>query len=152
MNAGLSTFAQALQEMIVAPPDLLASMEVEQGNLLCLRVFVEALARDDFATAFALLADEVSYALCGGGATPFQLDGDGRAAVEAGILANFGAVDFEAVEIETLVAQGDKIVAIERERGHWRASGLPFDQRMLLEYTFTQGKLRTYRGWVLPGG
>ena len=76
--------------------------------------------------------------------------GRGRVEVEDGIRRNFGVMTFERVDIETLSAQGDVVMIVIRQRGHWRHNGDEFDERGLLEYQFRDGRIQRYRCFVLP--
>jgi hypothetical protein len=42
------------------------------------------------------------------------------------------------------------MVLIGRQQGHWLASGVVFDERVVLELTFRDGRLGRFRGWILP--
>jgi ketosteroid isomerase-like protein len=122
----------------------------EAANVRCLCRFYAAIAADDFAGAMQLLHADSSYAMYAGGPVPFRMAGRGAAEVEEGIRRNFGVMTFEWIEIDTLTAQGDLVVFILRQRGHWRHNGEEFDERAMLEFRFRDGRIERYRGWMLP--
>jgi hypothetical protein len=66
------------------------------------------------------------------------------------IRRNSGVLTFEQVEIESLAAQGDLVVMVIRQRGHWRHNGEEFDERGLLEFRVRAARVLGYRGVVLP--
>jgi ketosteroid isomerase-like protein len=116
-----------------------------------LRRFIDAIANADFVTAEALVADDAEYEMFAVGTEmPLRMSGRGRAEIVANMRHNFGAMVFENVEVDTLVAQGDVVVMIARQRGRWRATDAPFDDRVVLRYRFRDGKLVNYRGWAMP--
>jgi ketosteroid isomerase-like protein len=127
-----------------------ASKGAEQQNIECLKRFFSALARGEFEAAFVLMTDDAEYSMYAGGAIPFQMSGRGRVAVQTGVRNNYSAIAFDDVEIDSLIAQGDVVVVIARQRGRWRASQVEFDERILLRYGFRDGRLCSYRGWILP--
>ena len=58
---------------------------------------------------------------------------------------NFGSVDDQRPEISNVIAQGDSVVLIGRERGTIRASGEPYDVQFVEKFTFRDGRLAAIR-------
>ena len=76
--------------------------------------------------------------------------GSGRVEVDEGLRRNFGVLTFEEIVMESLAAQGDLVIAVFRQRGHWRHNGEGFDERVMVEFRFRAGLIVAYRGWVVP--
>lgn len=127
-----------------------AAKHAEAANVRRLAEFYAAIAADDYAVAMRLVDPEPSYAMYAGGPVPFRMAGRGLAEVEEGLRRNFGVMTFESVDVETLSAQGDIVVILIRQRGHWRHNGEEFDERAMLEYRFRGNRIERYRAWMLP--
>lgn len=150
MQPGFVRLAAQLVEAFERGDGAATDKRVETEHVRCLGELFAAIAADDYAGAMRYLDPDASYALYAGGPVPFRMAGRGLAEVEEGIRRNFGVLTFEWVEIETLAAQGDVVVMIIRQRGHWRHNGEEFDERGMLEYRFRDGRIARYRGWALP--
>lgn len=150
VNTGLASFVRQMEDAFRRHDRAAAAKADEHVNVACLQAFFAALARDDFDAAFALLGNDIEYSVFAAGPIPLQMSGRGRLEVQTGIRNNFSALTFDSVDVDTLVAQGDVIVVIARQIGRWLASEVPFDERVVLRYGFRDGKLISYRGWILP--
>jgi len=150
VDRGLTALCGRLEALFEAGDPQAAGKAREARHVATLRTIFAALARRDFEAAFAHLAPDTRYQLSAGGQIPFQMSGVGRTAVQDGIRTNFGAVAYDRIDIDTLVAQGDVVVIIARQVGRWRESGVAFDERIMLEYVFRDDQVLSYRGWVLP--
>lgn len=150
LNAGLMSFVEQLDACLLRGDRHAAEKRDEARNVACLKALYGAIARRDFAAAFAQLDDEPQYSIYSGGPIPFQMTGRGRREVEEGVRSNFSTLSFDAVDVDTLVAQGDEVVIILRQRGVWLESGVAFDERAMLQFRFRGGRVAHYRGWVLP--
>ena len=150
MQPGFIRLAEQLTEAFARDDVGSDRKSVEAANVRSLATFYSAIATDDYEKAVQLLAADSSYAMYAGGAVPFRMAGRGVAEVEDGIRRNFGVMTIEWVDVETLAAQGDVVVIVIRQRGHWRHNGDEFDERAMLEYRFRDGRIERYRGWMLP--
>jgi ketosteroid isomerase-like protein len=150
VHRGLTSLVERFAEYVHCYGGAATKVE-ERRNVDCLRLIFAAAARGDFDTVFAGLTDDTEYVIFASGEVPFQMHAHGRGEVQAGMRHNFTSVDFEGIDVDTLVAEGDQVVFIARQRGRWLASGVAFDERIVLEYTFRDGLVSRYRGWILPG-
>ena len=150
MQPGFMRLSDQLVEAFARDDAASDDKSLEAANVRCLCRFYAAIAADDYAAAMQLADPDPSYAMYAGGAVPFRMAGRGVAEVEEGIRRNFGVMTFEWVEIDTLTAQGDIVVFIIRQRGHWRHNGEEFDERAMLEFRFRNGRIERYRAWMLP--
>jgi len=149
-DRGLADFAARFGDLFAQRDANAAAKSVEAAHVACLQTIFTALAHGDFDAAFSHLTPDTTYVIYAGGRIPFQMAGQGRAVVQEGMRTNFGAVAFERIDIDTLVAQGDVVVIVARQRGRWRESGVAFDERVMLEYVFAGDLVASYRGWILP--
>jgi uncharacterized protein len=113
----------------------------EAENVRLLREQYQAIARGDFDAAFALLADDVDFEVVGPPDGPFLGRWRGRAQVEEAVRTNFARVEDQHPEVQSLVAQGDTVVLIARERGRYRDSGRPYDVHWVQQFTFRDGRI-----------
>ncbi|MDX2167810.1 MAG: nuclear transport factor 2 family protein [Deltaproteobacteria bacterium] len=151
IDPGLAALAAKFAECFAQHDAAAAAKSVESRHVATLGAIFTALAHGDFDTAFTYLTPDTSYMLTAAGPICFQMAGEGRSAVQDGMRTNFGAVAYDEIAVDTLVAQGDVIVIIARQRGRWRASGVAFDERIMLEYLFAGEQVKRYRGWILSG-
>jgi ketosteroid isomerase-like protein len=91
---------------------------------------------DEFAT---FLTEDAQLSIAG---IP-PLDGvwRGRDAVVAATKKNFGMIDNQQPDIERMVAQGDSVVVLLRERGTFKAEGRAYSVRVVQWFTFENGKI-----------
>lgn len=150
MQPGLAGIGEQMLEAFHRGDAAVADKRVEAENVRCLAAFFTAIGRGDVEAALAQLADDAAYAIYSGGPHPFRMAGRGRVELEDGVRRNFGVITFERVDIESLAAQGDLLLVVLRQRGHWRHNGEEFNERALLEYRFRDGRIVHYRGWVTP--
>lgn len=150
MQPGLARIEEQLREAFHAGDARAGDKATEAAHVRCLAAFYGAIGRGDFEAALASLADAPSFAMYAGGPQPFRMSGRGRVEVADGIRRNFGVITFERVDIESLVAQGDLVLVVLRQRGHWRHNGEEFDDRGVLEFGFAEGRIAHYRGFMMP--
>ena len=58
---------------------------------------------------------------------------------------NFDSVEHQRPEISNVIAQGDSVVLIGRERGTIRATSEPYDVQFVHKFTFRDGRLTAIR-------
>lgn len=150
MQPGFARLAEQMFSAFERDDGNVDAKRVEADHVRHLAEFYAAIAADDYATAMRRVDPESTYAMYAGGPVPFRMAGRGLAEIEDGMRRNFGVMTFEWVDIETLSAQGDVVVIIIRQRGHWRHNGEEFDERAMLEYRFRDGRIERYRAWMLP--
>ena len=150
MQPGLVRIREQMVEAFHRGDAAVAEKRAELENVHCLGAFYDAMGRGDIDAALGMLADDSSYAIYSGGPQPFRMAGRGRVEVEEGIRRNFGVITFEHIEVGSLSAQGELVMLVLRQRGHWRHNGEEFDERALLEFSFRGGRIIRYRGWLMP--
>lgn len=58
---------------------------------------------------------------------------------------NFAQVDEQQPEIQSVVAQGNMVVVIGKDRGRFRPTGRRYDFHCVYEFTFKDGKVVSLR-------
>ena len=104
-----------------------------------------AIARGDFAAAAADAVDDVRLEILAPPEFPFVRRARGRDEFIHAMVANFGALENQQPEIGNVVAQGDTVVLVGRERGRFRESGAPYSVEFVHRFTFRKGRLAAIR-------
>ncbi len=99
----------------------------------------DAIIQGDFDAFGASVTDDVELNISGFGV----MDGTwrGRDEVVAVTRKNFALVAEQKPEIESIVADGDRIAVLLRERGVFKADGQAYDVRGVQWFTFANGKI-----------
>ena len=104
-----------------------------------------AIARGDFAAAVANALDDVHFEIFAPPEFGFVRQARGREQLLRAIQTNFAAVENQQPEIINVVAQGETIVLIGRERGTHRESGAAYAVEFVHRFTFRGGRLASLR-------
>ena len=122
-----------------------AAKNAEAANVRRLQEQYRALARGDFPAFLDHFADDIKMEIIGPDDVPFVGEWSGRQQVAEAVRRNFAMVEDQKPEILSLVAQGDLLVVIARERGRFRATGRAYDVHFVQVFTFRDGKVRHFR-------
>lgn len=110
-----------------------------------MQAIFEAFGRGDVPGVLAHLAEDVEWRAPGPAAVPYLGERSGHAGA-AEFFTQLGTnVEFESFEPLAFVAEGDRVVALGRERGRVRATGKTFDNEWALVFTFSGGKVTRFR-------
>lgn len=146
----LQAFADQLSPALKMFDLNVAEKAPEQANVGVIQAFYEALARGDFDATHYYLWDEIEFELYGVEPLPYLIKAKGLGEVMVGLRQNLASTEWTTINIETLVAQGEQVVLIVTEAGHYRQTKDPFHRRSVLEYHLYQQKLLRFRGWTFP--
>jgi ketosteroid isomerase-like protein len=143
----IDTLAQAFREGDTAA----ASKQVEAENVGRLQEFYRTLARGDFPAAVDCMAGDIEIEIHAPAEFSFVSRARGPEAVLAALQANFSKVEDQRPETLALVAQGDAVIVLARERGRLRLSGKPYDVQWVQCYRFRDGKIARFREIAASG-
>jgi ketosteroid isomerase-like protein len=122
----------------------------EAENLQRLQAFYALLGHGQFSEAANAMTEDVEFEIY----TPpmFGFVGRARGRVEAlaALQQNFAWVEAQQPETLSLVAQGDQLVVIGRERGRLRATGEAYDVHWTQIFEFRNGQIARFREWSGP--
>jgi ketosteroid isomerase-like protein len=107
-----------------------------------------SIARGDFAAVLDSWDDEIDYEIHGPAGSLLVGYWHGKNNVAAAVARNFGALQDQEAEVISLVAQGDTIVILARERGKVRATGKPYNCHWVQFFTFADDKLKRFRALI----
>ncbi|HYY97061.1 MAG TPA: nuclear transport factor 2 family protein [Pyrinomonadaceae bacterium] len=119
-------------------------MSTEENKRVVLNVF-EMFGRGDVPGLLSLVADDAEWAAPGPGVVSYFGERRGpEGALE--FFKNLGAdVEFESFEPGDLIAEGDRVVVLGRERGRVRRTGKTFDNAWALVFTIREGRIAGFR-------
>jgi ketosteroid isomerase-like protein len=119
-------------------------MSTEVNKRVVQAVF-EMFGRGDVPGLLAIIAEDAEWAAPGPETVPYFGERTGReGALE--FFRNLGEnVEFESFEPGDLIAEGDRVVALGRERGRVRSTGKTFDNRWALVFTIREGMIAGFR-------
>lgn len=117
----------------------------EARNVERLQSLYRALSRGDFAGAAEALTEDVTFEISGPPSFEFVRRARGRKAALDAMVENFSKVEDQKPEVLSLVAQGNAIVVIARERGRLLATGTEYDLHWTQLFEFRDGLVARFR-------
>ncbi len=118
-------------------------MSAEENKRTVQSIF-EAFGRGDIAGVLEHVSEDVTWKAPGPEVVSYFGDRRGHAGA-AEFFAGLGSnVDFESFEPGAVVAEGDRVVVLGRERGRVRGTGKSFDNDWALVFTFGGGKVTRF--------
>ncbi len=117
-----------------------AGKALEAENVRVIEEVFRAIARKDFDALGGLLADDVTFEIVGPGG-PFAARAEGRERVVEAARGNFAQIEEQRPEILLVVAQGDNVVVVGKERGRYRPTGREYELHWMHQYKLAGGKV-----------
>jgi ketosteroid isomerase-like protein len=93
----------------------------------------------------AHLAEDVGWRAPGPSSVPYLGDRRGHSGATEFFVLLGTNVEFESFEPGVFIAEGDRVVALGRERGRVRGTGKTFDNEWALVFTFAGGKVTDFQ-------
>ncbi len=144
-QAVIARFLDALPPAFADGDPNAAAKAAEADNVRRIQEQYRAIARGDFAAALAYLADDIDMEVVGPPELPFAGRWRGRDQVADAWAKNFGMLEDQRPEIQSVTAQGDTVVIVARERGRFRTTGRAYDVHWVQLFTFRDGKVARFR-------
>ncbi len=119
-------------------------MSTEENKRVVQSIF-EAFGRGDVPGVLAHLADDVEWKAPGPASVPYLGERRGHGGATEFFVQLGTNVDFEYFEPGAFIAEGDRVVALGRERGRVKGTGKTFDNDWALVFTFGGGKVTDFR-------
>jgi ketosteroid isomerase-like protein len=117
----------------------------ESTNVWRVQESYRAIARGDFAGFLDMLTEDVEMEFVGSPRVPFAGRWRGRDEAARAVQENFAQVEEQRPEILSVVAQGDLVVIVARERGRFRKSGRAYETHWVQIFTIREGKIARFR-------
>jgi hypothetical protein len=133
----IETFQAAFRE----GDENVANKLEEAQNVRRVEEVFRLIASKDFKALDGILADDVTLEIVGSPDTPMAGLTQGSQRVIETLENNFAQVEEQQPEIQSVVAQGDTVVVIGRDRGRFRPTGRNYDLHWMHQYTFKGGKI-----------
>jgi ketosteroid isomerase-like protein len=143
----MSAFIQALRPASQAEDPLVAGKTAEDRRVSQVVAMYEAMARGDGNAVRDLLTDDAELEIDGPPEAPTTGHWKGRDQVLAGAARNYGQLEDQRPELLSVVAQGDLVAVIARERGRVRATGREYEMAWVHLYTFRGNQVRRIYGF-----
>jgi ketosteroid isomerase-like protein len=141
MSDALTRFIDRLHDAFHEGDARSADKAEEARNVACLQNLFRALLGPDPEGFSAGLAEDVVMEIVGPATIPLVGCWRGRPAVLEAVARNFGLVAEQEPEVLSVVAQGDLVVVVGRERGMYRPTGKRYELHMVQTHTFRAGQL-----------
>ncbi|HEX8293372.1 MAG TPA: nuclear transport factor 2 family protein [Pyrinomonadaceae bacterium] len=119
-------------------------MSAEENKRTVQSIF-EAFGRGDIPGVLEHVSEDVTWDAPGPGVVTYFGDRRGHAGATEFFVQLGTSVDFEHFEPSAFVAEGDRVVALGRERGRVKETGKTFDNEWALVFTFGGGKVVGFR-------
>ena len=134
-------FIDRLQHAFREGDEQAAGKTAEAENVRVIEEVFRAIARKDFDALGGLLAEDVTFEIVGPGGGPMAARAEGRGRVIEAARGNFAQVEEQRPEILSVVAQGDTVVVVGKERGRFRSTGREYELHWMHEYKLVGGKV-----------
>ena len=124
----------------------------EQDNVRLLTEQYRAIGQGDIEAFAGLLAEDVEFEVLGPPEVPFLGRWQGRQPVAEAVWRNFALLEDQRPEVSSVVAQGDTVVVVLRERGRVRPTGKDYAFECVQLHTFRDGQSVRVRELVVNAG
>jgi ketosteroid isomerase-like protein len=138
-------FINALHDGFLQGDERAADKNAEARHVALLQEQYRAVQRGDFAAFGALLDDEIDFEIVGPREIPIVGRHRGRDQVAAAVRKNFGMLEDQRPNVQSVVAQGDTVVVHGQETGRVRDTGRAYDIHWVQILTFRDGKVVRFR-------
>lgn len=135
------SFTRALHPRLPTEDPTYDGKLLEDRQVRAIQRMFEALARADVATFMDGVHPDVDLEIFGPADFPWIRRAHGLTKFRAAVEHNVATVNEPRPEVLNVVAQGDIVVLIARERGRLRESGREYDVHIVYEFTFRDGKV-----------
>ncbi|OWK36604.1 nuclear transport factor 2 family protein [Fimbriiglobus ruber] len=143
--AVLAKFIEDLHPAFEAGDPAAAQKSAEAACVGLVQDQYRAVVRGDFAAFLVSMAEDIELENIGPPAIPFVGCWRGRAEVAEAIRRNFSWLEDQQPEVLTVVAQGDTVIVIARERGRFKPTGRAYDMHWVQQFTFKDGRVARFR-------
>lgn len=137
----IAQFLDNLRPAFAAGDPSAAGKSTEASCVAVVEEQYRAITRGDFAAFLATLAEDIELEIVGPPAVPFVGRWRGRDEVADAVRRNFGCVEDQRPEVLSVVAQGDTVVVVARERGRFRPTGREYDMHWTQVFTIQGGRV-----------
>lgn len=151
MSQAISQFIDGLTGAFNAGDANFAEKRSEAQNVQKLQSLYRALTSGDFKAAIAAMTDDVEMEIKAPAELGFVCHARGGEQMLAALQQNFSQVEAQQPEVVSLVAQGDTVVIIAREKGRIRPTGRSYDLHWVQQYEFRNGKIARFMELTAPG-
>jgi uncharacterized protein len=144
MQEMMNGFVEQVWSSFQQGDNCVGAKATEAQNVRCLQALYRALGQGDFAAFQNALAEEVEMEVSTTAGGSFHGRWRGASQVTAAVQNNFAQLQESTPTIDEVVAQGESVVVVARERGRFR-TGETYDVHWVQWFTFRSGKVARFR-------
>ena len=133
-------FIDRLQDAFREGDRNVAGKALEAENVRVIEEVFRVIARKEFDALGGLLPHDVTFEIVGSGG-PMAARAEGRERVVEAARGNFAQIEDQRPEVLSVVAQGDMVVVVGKERGRFRATGREYEVHWMHQYRLEGGKV-----------
>lgn len=133
-------FINTLQAAFREGDENIESKSEETENVRRVEEFFRSIADGDFEALAEIFADDITMEIVGSDSMPMTCLVRGRKQVIETLRNNFAQVEQQREEIHSVIAQGNTVVVVGRERGRFRPTGKLYDLHWMHQYTIENGR------------
>ena len=116
----------------------------EKENKKIVEAVFESFGRGDIVGMLGYVSEDVVWSAPGSSLVSYYGERRGHEGVKDFFGQLGSSVTFEQFELLDLIAEGDKVVALGRERGRVGKTGKSFDNDWAIAFTISGGKVATF--------
>ncbi len=121
------------------------SKETESANVDRLVAMYRAVGLGDFQTVLDYFDEDMDMEIIGPSIIPISGRWRGKAQIAAALVRNFSMFEDQRPEVQTVVAQADRVVVVGHEQGRFKPTGRPYEIHWVQIFTFRDGKVVRFR-------
>lgn len=137
----VTRFIEALQPAFETGDAKAAEKTAERENVDQIRRMYESIRDGDYAAFQAFLAEDVELEMAGPPECPIAGRWKGRDQVLEATARNYGQLEDQRPEVTSVLAQGDTVAVMGRERGRIRATGREYELPWMHLFTLREGQI-----------
>ncbi|MDT5295476.1 MAG: uncharacterized protein QOJ76_2356 [Acidobacteriota bacterium] len=125
-------------------------MSTEENKRIVQTIF-ESFGRGDIPGVLSLVSEDVMWNAPGPSVVSYYGERRGHEGATQFFVELGTNVDFESFEPGEFIAEGDRVVALGRERGRVKGTGKTFDNEWALVFTLSGGKVTRFHCYENTG-
>lgn len=143
----MTTFIGSIRPAFLADDPSIETKQAEKSRVEKVEALYQALSQGDYATIQRHLAEDAELLIEGPPDSPMAGHWKGRGGVLEGAARNYGRLEDQRPELLHILAQGDQVAVIARERGRVKATGKEYEMAWMHLYTFRDGQVTRIYGF-----
>jgi ketosteroid isomerase-like protein len=144
----VTRFVERLGPAFIADDPAVTEKVRETAHVATIRAMYQAIIDGDYEKLASVMADDIELEMEGPPEMPLAGKWKGREAALAAAARNYSLLEDQHPTIEAVLAQGDLVAILARERGRFKTTGREYDSPFLHLFTFRDGKIARMYGFA----